>query len=189
MGFVVDVKGLQDTWDVFEQLRIDIGDKEARSKVLIPATKEAMKPVLAMAQALVPEGETHMLHDSLSIVARKPTASDKRSKYVSQKDSAIAIVTTKPIPRKLKKEMWNAVGHLWKGKKGDNSAFKREKKKFFESKNVFYDARAIAMEFGTANVSAQPYMRISLESQTEIVAQTLGMILKQKIEQYRSKSL
>lgn len=187
-AYVVDVKGLKETWDIFEQLRIDIGNKETNSKILVPAAKEAMKPVLAMAQALVPR-DTEMLAHSLEVVARKPTAKDKRSTYIKINDSAIAIVDTRPIPKKLKKEMFSALGHLWNGSKGDNKAFYKARKAFYESQNVFYDARAVAMEFGTKNVSARPFLRVSLESQSSMVSELLGMILKQKIEQYRSKNI
>jgi hypothetical protein len=60
-----------------------------------------------------------------------------------------------------------------------------QKKKFYASKNALYDARAVANEFGTANMPAQPFMRVSLESQSSMVATRLGEILRQKIEQYR----
>lgn len=187
--FVVDVKGLQETWDVFERLRQEVGNKETNSKILIPAAKAAMQPVLSMAKSLVPKGDTEMLHASLGIVARKPTNKDMRSNYVSRRDSAIAIVTTKPIPKKLKKEMFASVGHLWNAGDKKNKEFVKARKAFYESKNVFYDARAVAMEFGTKNVAARPYLRVSLESQSQMVSELLGMFLKQKIEQYRSKKI
>jgi hypothetical protein len=188
-SYVVDVTGIQETWNVFEKLRQEVGNKETNSKILIPAAKAAMLPVLTMAQSLVPRGETGMLAASLDIVARKPTNKDMRSNYVSRGDSAIAIVTTKPIPKKLKKEMFATVGHLWNAGDKKNAEFNKARKAFYESKNVFYDARAVAMEFGTKNVAARPYMRVSLESQSQMVSQLLGMFLKQKIEQYRSKNI
>jgi hypothetical protein len=186
-SYVVDVTGIQETWNVFEKLRQEVGNKETNSKILIPAAKAAMLPVLTMAQSLVPRGETEMLAASLDIVARKPTNKDMRSNYVHRGDSAIAIVTTKPIPKKLKKEMFAKVGNLWNSK--NTSEFNKARKAFYESKNVFYDARAVAMEFGTKNVAARPYIRVSLESQSQMVSQLLGMFLKQKIEQYRSKNI
>jgi hypothetical protein len=189
MATTFEVKGLKETLEVFEQLRIDIGNKNATSKILVPAVKEAMKPVLAMAQAPAPV-DTGLLEHSLDIVGRKPTNSDRKSRYVTALDDAIAIVTTKPIPKKLKGEMWNAIGHLWNPAKGaDNSKYRAAKRKFFESQGSFYDARAIANEFGTVNRQAKPFLRISLESQSQTVAEGLGRILKQKIEQYRSKYL
>jgi hypothetical protein len=52
-----------------------------------------------------------------------------------------------------------------------------------------FDARAIANEFGTSKMSAKPFMRISLESQAQMVASQLGMILKQKMDSYKAKNL
>ena len=189
MATTFDVKGLKETLEVFEQLRIDIGNKNATSKVLVPAVKEAMKPVLYMAQAHAPY-DTGMLERSLDIVGRKPTNADRKSRYITALDDAIAIVNTRPIPKRVKGAMWNAVGHLYNpNKKADNSAFKAAKKTFYEDQGYLYDARAIANEFGTANRSAKPFLRISLESQAQSVTEALGIILKQKIEQYRSKYL
>lgn len=189
MATTFDVKGLKETLEVFEQLRIDIGNKNATSKILVPAVKEAMKPVLAMAESHAPV-DTGLLQHSLTIVGRKPTNSDRKSRYVTGLDDAIAIVTTRPIPKKTKGAMWNAVGHLYKSGKGaDNSAFKSARRKFYESEGSLYDARAIANEFGTVNRQAKPFLRISLESQGQSVTESLGQILKQKIEQYRSKYL
>lgn len=189
MATTFEVKGLQETLAVFEQLRIDIGNKEATSKVLVPAVKQAMQPVLNMAKALSPK-DTGLLERSLTIVARKPYGKDRKSQYIQIKDDAIAIVSTKPIPKKLKKEAFAIHGNLWKpGKKQDNSEYYSAKKKFFESKGFLYDGRAIANEFGTANRSAKPFLRISLESQAQQVTAALGQILKQKIEQYRSKKV
>ena len=169
-----EITGLQETLQLFQDLEGEIGDKRARSKVLIPAVKEAMKPVLSMAKGLSPK-DTGLLAQSLITVARRPTNKDKKSKYINNSDSAIAIVTTKPIPKKLKQQ--------------SSGMSRGEKKKFYASKGSLYDARAIANEFGTAKMAANPFMRVSLESQAALVATKLGEIIKQKIEKYRSKSL
>lgn len=176
-----EITGLANTLSVFKQLEAEIGDKQARSKVLIPAVKEAMKPVLAMAKSLAPKN-TGALQDTLGIVARRPTNRDRKSKYITGKDSVIAIVTTKNIPKKLKKQ-FAAENKGLSGKE-----LRSAKQKFYQSHNIPYDARAVANEFGTANMSANPFMRVSLESQASNVAEKLGQILKQKIEQYRGKT-
>lgn len=171
------ITGMKETSDVFEKLQNEIGDKTSRSKVLLPAVKEAMKPVLAMAKTTAPFDEENQglhLRDTLTIVGRKPTRNDKKSKYISNTDTVVAIVTSKPIPKKIKKL---AVG-----------MGKTERKDFYKSQNVLYDARAMFQEFGTAKMSAQPFMRPALESQAVTVSNTLATILKQKIEQYRSKN-
>lgn len=174
MATSFEITGLKETLQVFQDLENEIGDKKARSKVLIPSVKEAMKPVLAMAKGLSPK-DTGLLERTLTIVGRRPSGKDKKSKYINKSDSVIAIVTTKPIPKKLKQQ---TVGMS-----------RKEKQKFYESKNRLYDARAVANEFGTANMSAKPFMRISLESQAASVATKLGEILNKNILKYRSKSL
>lgn len=174
------INGLTETLDVFKLLEEEIGDKKARSKVLIPAVKEAMKPVLAKAKSDAPfdNSSNHSgvhLKDSLSIFGRRPTRNDKRSSYVSKTDSVIAMVTTKPIPKKLKKQT--------------TGMQRKEAKKFYASKGIVYDGRAIANEFGTAKMAAHPFMRPALESQASIVIARLSEILKQKIEQYKAKNI
>lgn len=183
MATTFEVKGLKETLAVFEQLRVDIGDKKATSKVLIPAVREAMKPVLAMAKALVPKGESHLLGDSLYITARRPSGKDKQSRYVKYQDSVISLVSTKPIPKSLKNKFKQSHSHL----KG--AEFKRARKAYFAEQGYLPDGRAAANEFGTAKMGAQPFLRVSLESQAQAVSEVLGQILKQKIEQYKAKNI
>ena len=50
------------------------------------------------------------------------------------------------------------------------------------------DARAIAQEFGSAHNGAQPYLRPSLESQSQSTVKLLGEVLARRINQYRMKT-
>ena len=174
------IEGLQDTLAVFSELVQEIGDKQGRSKILIPAVKEAMKPVLARAKADAPQ-DTQKLKDSLYVTARRPSKKDMKSLYIKSNDNVIAIVSTRPIPKKVKKEA-HAAASEYTGRK-----YKKARREYYESKGYFYDARAIANEFGTANRSAKPFMRSALESQAQAVAQRLGQIINEKIKQYRGK--
>jgi len=176
------VNGLKETLDAFKEFQEQFGDKDAKSKVLIPAVREAMKPVLAMAKALSPK-DTGALDRSLYITARRPTRKDMKSRYVTPKDSVISLVSSRPIPKKLKQKFHAEYGSL-QGKE-----YKRAKRKFYSEQGIMHDARAIANEFGTANMSAKPFMRISLESQAQMVASKLGVILKQKMDSYKAKNL
>jgi hypothetical protein len=187
MGFTFKIDGAKDTLAVFDDLRDQIGDARKSSRILTKVARDAMKPVLAMAKSLTSAHmDTGMLNRSLDIVSRRPSKKDMRSNYILPTDSVIAMVTTKPIPRKLKSEMHAEVGHLWES---DKKSFKKARKKFYESKDVFYDARAVATEFGTANRSANPYLRISLESQQQSVAQLVQMLLAKEIEKYKAKNI
>ena len=175
------VTGIKETLDVFELLADEIGDKKATSKFLLPAMKEAMVRVQSVARMLAPT-DSGKLRQSIGTIARRPTKRDKKSQYIKNSDIAIAIVSTKVIPKNLTQEFARAN----KGLKGKERRI--AKRAFLQDKGMPFDQRAIAQEFGTAEVSAQPFMRPALESQASTVVATLGSILKQKIEKYRSKT-
>ena len=48
------ITGLKEVLAAFEDLAEEIGDKKATGKVLVPAVREAMQPVLAQAVANAP---------------------------------------------------------------------------------------------------------------------------------------
>lgn len=174
------VTGIKETLDVFKQFADEIGDKKATSKVLVPALKQAMERVQSMARMLAPS-DTGQLRKSIGIIGRRPTSRDKRSKYISQGDVAIAIVSTKVIPKEVQKQFASQS----KGLRGAEKA--QAKRKFLSEGGFNHDQRAISQEFGTGRNPASPFMRPALESQASSVVSELGNILKQKIEQYRSK--
>ena len=93
MSVSIKLEGVGSVQAVFRELADEIGDKKANSKILIPAVREAMKPVLAKAIAEAPE-DTGGLKRSLQIEARRPNRKDKRSKYIANTDTAISLVTT-----------------------------------------------------------------------------------------------
>ena len=178
------VSGVEGTLEVFEDLRNQVGDAKKSSRILIQSVHQAMKSVLWMAQGLVAQ-DTGMLERSLAIVSRRPTNKDMRSRYVQPTDSAIALVTTRPIPKHLKRKLagdFHATGK-------DKKEYRKFAKKFYKENDIFYDARAIANEFGTANRPAKPYLRVSLESQQSQVTSNLAMLLKQNIEKFKAKNL
>lgn len=176
------IQGVKETLDVFQQLANEIGDKKATSKFLVPAMKMALMPVLEAAKQLVPR-DTGKLADSLIIYAKRPTAKDKRSKYVSRTDAVIAKVETKPISAREERDFKATKKSL------ATKGIKVTRKAFFEGRGRFYDARAVANEFGTAKQSARPFMRPAMEGQTQTVLDLLSITLDQKIRQYRSKTV
>jgi len=76
------IVGLKDVLAAFDDLAEQIGDKKATSKILVPAVREAMKPVLTEAVARAPVN-TGGLRLSLQIEARRPLRRDRRSKYIT----------------------------------------------------------------------------------------------------------
>lgn len=175
------VEGIKETLEAFQELANEIGNKKATSKFLRPAMKQAMTPVLNAARLLVPR-DTGLLARNLEIKVRKPTARDKRSKYGSPTDVLVAAVQTKPIAAKHKKER----RELKQSLKQKNITLNT--KKFYESRGYFYDARAIANEFGTAKRPAKPFLRPAMEGQASNVVELLSLLIDQKIRQFRSKT-
>ena len=141
-GAQVEVTGLSQALAIFDELADEIGDKKATSKVLVPAAREAMKPVLAMAKMLAPK-DTGDLARTLWIEARRPNKRDQKSKYASATDTVIALVTTKPFPKKKKNEFFAANSELYKR---DKEAYRKKFKAYAYSLSFPYDARAIAQE-------------------------------------------
>lgn len=101
MGITIKLEGIGAVDQALKDLEREFGDKMAQSKVLVPAVREAMKPVLAAARQNAPK-DTGDLARSLIVEARRPTKRDRRSKYITQTDTVIAAVTT-ASGKKLKK--------------------------------------------------------------------------------------
>ena len=93
MSVTIKLEGIGEVDKALKALENEFGDKLARSKVLIPAVREALKPVLLQAKANAPK-DSGDLTKSLIVEARRPNSRDRRSKYVTQTDTVIAAVTT-----------------------------------------------------------------------------------------------
>jgi HK97 gp10 family phage protein len=174
------VEGLDTLLQTFDDIAKQIGDKKANSKILIPAAREAMRPVLNQAKTLAPK-DTGALAAHLQVEARRPTKRDRRSKYVGESDNVIALVTTKAFPKKLKKKFYE--------ENKDLSAEQRAKKfkQFALSTGFPYDARAIAQEFGSARNPPHQYMRPALESASPAVLDKLGTAIAYRINNYKAR--
>lgn len=178
--FKVGITGDDELKMLLNQMSADFGDK-ATAKVLVSAVRESLAPALARTKALVPE-DTGELAASLRIEARKPTRRDKRSIYVNETDTVISTITTAPKNKlvKIRKSIEKKAAKK-AGKKFDEAAFNSKAHKF--------DARAIATEFGTAKIAAQPYLRPGLESTAQEVVSQLANKIRAKIMAYRSKNV
>jgi HK97 gp10 family phage protein len=160
------LEGIQEFKALIKEMQEDFDEKDQK-KILNGAVKKSMSPVLSTAKSLVPI-DTGGLRASLRLEVRKPNRKDRRSQYVSTKDAVIGTVTTAPGNVLAKLKYKNA---------------KTGKKTI----GVQSDARAIANEFGTADMGAKPYLRPALESQSSNVVNTLGQSLREVLEKYRSK--
>jgi hypothetical protein len=179
--------GLKETLDALNEFSEQFGDKNAKSKVLIPAVKMAMQPVLSAAKERARSDESHLLENSLVITGRRPSSKDRKSQYVTTTDSVVAYVITKPIPRAVKKK-FHAQYHAEGNSISNKKSYKKAAKKFYENRGIFYDARAVANEFGTARRPAKPFLRGALENNTKDVVELLKITLNQKMREYALKN-
>jgi HK97 gp10 family phage protein len=181
-GVTIKLEGIGDVEKVFAELAEEIGDKKANSKILVPAVREAMQPVLRQAQSLAPV-DTGALFLSLRVEARRPTKADRRSKYITQTDTVIATVTT--ASGKKLKEMSEGKG-LIKAKKKLAKMYGEKVATSFVG--IPSDARAMAQEFGTAKMkNHKPYLRPAIESQAQTTVNRLSEILARRITQFKAK--
>lgn len=166
----LNFEGFQEFDELLTSMIDDIGQKDARG-VLRKAVKNAMEPVLLHAKFHAPN-DTGALSASLQLEARKPSRKDKRSKYIDEGDTVISAVTTAPGWKLAKTKFHN----------------RYNKKSGIQQVGIKSDARAVAMEFGTANVAAQPFMRPAMESNATGVLNLLSNELKSELERYKARA-
>jgi HK97 gp10 family phage protein len=164
----VEFEGFAETANLFKQITNDFGVKDA-SNIMRSAVRLSMKPVLIKARALVAK-DTGALAQSLQVETRKPGKKDFRSKYIFAGDVVIGAVTTASA-KKLAKLKFNNI------KTGQKQVGTKS------------DARAMVLEFGTANMSPRPYLRPALESSAAQVTGTLGKSLGVALEKYKAKQV
>ena len=180
-GVTIKLEGIGNVEQAFAELADEIGDKKATSKVLVPAAREAIQPVLRQAQSLAPVN-TGGLFLSLRVEARRPTKRDRRSKYITATDTVIATVTT--ASGKKLKQMSEGKGLIRAKKKLAKMYGEKVANKFT---GIDGDARAMAQEFGTAHNPAKSYLRPALESQAQATVNRLSEILARRIAQFKAK--
>lgn len=181
MSVRVQLTGVGDLTQALRELSFELGDKDYKSKVLVPAVRAAMRPVLAAAQSNAPI-DTGGLRLTLQVEARRPRSKDRRSKYVSATDTVISMVTT--APSKKLQAMSEGKGLALARKRLTRMAGAEQAGKFA---GLSSDARAIAQEFGTKKIPAQPFLRTALEQHAQSTVDRLAAALTKRIEQFRKK--
>jgi len=165
----IEFNGALEFKEMLDGMRNDFGVEDTR-RILVQAVRKSMQPVLATSKALVRK-DTGALEASLRIEARKPTTKDKRSVYVHPNDTVIATVTTAP-PKVLAKKAFHNL---------------KNKKSKIKQVGIESDMRAIANEFGTGKMAAKPFLRPAMESNSEIVVNSLFSSLITQLEKYKSR--
>ena len=111
--FTIETEGFKELEQVLLEMANDIGYKKTARRVLVPAVKASMQPVLAMAKTLAPYDETntttHHLRDTIKLYSRVPTDRDMRSMYSDKDDAVIGVVSTRTDKRGISQEFGNEV--------------------------------------------------------------------------------
>lgn len=105
------LEGFKELEAVLIEMGEDLCYGKTASKVLLPAIRNAMQPVLQSARQLAPYDEknntTPHLKDSIKLSARVPNARDQRSIYSEPNDIAIGIVSARTDKRGISQEFGN----------------------------------------------------------------------------------
>lgn len=177
MATTFKMEGFNEFKSLIDEITRDFSEKDAKG-ILKNGMKKSMSPVLTSAQFRAPVA-TGALEASLRIEARSPNAKDKRSRYYIAGQVMCAFVTTAPGNKLAQVSYYD--------KKMVNKTKNTRTTMPFKSVGMKSDARANVQEFGSAYFPAQPYMRISLEANSEQVLRTLGNDIGAVLERYRAK--
>lgn len=106
------VEGFRELEQVLIEMGEDLCYGKTASRVLIPAVKAAMQPVLQTARQIAPYDETNNtskhLRDTLKLTVRVPTARDQKSIYIEKNDIVMGLVSVRTDKRGISQEFGNA---------------------------------------------------------------------------------
>lgn len=168
-------EGFKEFDELLTQIQKDFSEKDSAG-ILRKAVRKAMEPALSAARGAV-SVDTGALRESLQVEARKPTNKDRRSKYVSRGDVAIGLVSTAPG--------WKLARTAYLNQR----TVKKQKNKEMKTIGIKSDARATALEFGTAKMGAKPFLRDALKNTSSEVLRVLGSSLKIELEKYKQRAI
>jgi hypothetical protein len=183
-SMTINWNGFKEFQDLLDQITDDFGEKDA-SNILRSACRSAMVPVLNAARQLLIDNDnvdTGQLLKSLQVESRKPTSKDKRSIYTTPTMVMISRVTVAP-GNKFQPDV-----------KGEKRLLSRtfKNKKTNKLQHMVSDARAIAIEFGTAKWrkgNGMPFIRPALERHAVDVTNSLGDSLGNALIKYKSRHM
>ena len=115
------------------------------------------------------------MSQSLRLASSIPSSKAKRSIYVNENDTVISTVTSASGKQLAKLKFYNY-----------SESYKQ--KKDIKTVGVASDGRVIANEFGTAKMSARPFLRPALESQSFTVVSSLGDSLAESLRRYKAQN-
>jgi hypothetical protein len=106
------VEGFKELEQVLIEMGEDLCYGRTASRVLIPAVKAAMQPVLQTARQIAPYDESNNtskhLRDTLKLTVRVPTPRDQKSMYIEKNDIVMGLVSVRTDKRGISQEFGNA---------------------------------------------------------------------------------
>ena len=106
------VEGFKELEQVLIEMGEDLCYGRTASRVLVPAVKAAMQPVLQTARQIAPYDESNNtskhLRDTLKLTVRVPTPRDQKSMYIEKNDIVMGLVSVRTDKRGVSQEFGNA---------------------------------------------------------------------------------
>lgn len=154
------IEGFDDLFKRMDELRDEVG-KGKTDRIWRKALGVAFQPVLDAAINAAPK-DTGQMADHIYIKVHKPAARDKASKYY-EGEMFMARVTVNPARD-------DSVTKTVLNKRGKFQTYTKHRPVPW------------AIEFGTASVPARPFLRPSLESNSQKVMEILGNEIRMAID-------
>ena len=110
--FTFKAEGFKELHDVLIEMGEDLCYGKTAKRVLIPAVKAAMKPVLEQVKTTIPYDEKNRsgvhMKDTVRLSGRVPNSRDMRAQHADPDAVAIGIVSIKTDDRGMSQEFGNA---------------------------------------------------------------------------------
>lgn len=103
----METYGFEDFDKILDQMGKEFGYTDVNKRTLVPALKKAMMITLPTAKSLA-RRNTGEMQQSIEVISKRPTDKDKQSKYISDADAAIAMISVKASDVSLSEEFGTA---------------------------------------------------------------------------------
>lgn len=160
MQIKLEVDGFEKLFKNMNELKDEIGQAKTDA-IWKSALTEAFQPVYQSAKDRAPI-DTGQLEDHIQMNARRPTSRDKKSNYYFGESYMVSVYASPIRNDSVKKTVLNRRGKFQK---------------------VWSNVRpvAVSQEFGNARTPAHPFLRVSLESNYDVVINRLQKALADKL--------
>ena len=103
----LETYGFDEFDQILDQMGKEFGYTDVNKRTLVPALRNALMISLPTAKALARRRTGEMI-ESIEVIAKRPSDKDKQSKYISDADAAIALLSVKASDVSLGEEFGTA---------------------------------------------------------------------------------